>query len=147
LNHNFSHGINHTYEKLKNWHFFFVYECNDENVSLSNQCKGENVLFDMITNIHNPLSQRLTNIHNSIENEVLLFKLNNLQIKEFYEFIIDPLFFIFQKNEIIYIYMDGVVGTRKNQSYKLFFLKAFYTRHVKSFSFHCKCRYNPFLDK
>jgi hypothetical protein len=32
-----------------------------------------------------------------IENEVLLFKLNSLQIKEFYEFIIDPLFFISQK--------------------------------------------------
>jgi hypothetical protein len=71
--------------------------------------------FDMITNIHNPLSQRLTNTHNSIENEVLMFKLNNLQIKFFYEFIIDPLFFIFPKtNSIIY----SVVGTRLYQSYK-----------------------------
>jgi len=56
----------------------------------------------MITNIHNPLSQRLTNTHNSIENEVLMFKLNSLEIKEYYEFIIDPLFFIFQKNKIKY---------------------------------------------
>ncbi len=79
----------------------FVYEFNDENVSLSNQCKGENVLFDMITNIQNPLSQRLTNTHNSIENEVLMLKVTNLQIKFFYEFIIDPLFFIF---EYIYIW-------------------------------------------
>jgi len=66
--------------------------------------QGRNVLFDTITNIHNPLSQRLTNTHNSIENEVHMFKLNSLQIKEFYEFIIDPLFFILQKkNNIIYM--------------------------------------------
>jgi hypothetical protein len=70
----------------------FIYECKNENINLPNQCKGKNIFLDMVIDIHNLLSSKLTHTHNSIRNEVFLkFNLNDLQIKTFDEFIIDPL--------------------------------------------------------
>lgn len=51
-------------------------------------------------NIHDPPSSRLINTHNSIKNEVFkTFKLNNLQLKAFDNFIIDPLPTILQEQK------------------------------------------------
>lgn len=47
-----------------------------------------------------------------------MFKFNNLQIKPFDEFIIDPLSSILQEQKLLYL--SGVIGSRKNQIIKLY---------------------------
>jgi hypothetical protein len=67
-------------------------------------------------NIHDPPSSRLINTHNSLKNETFMFNFNNLQTKPFDEFIIDPLFSIFQEKKLLYL--GSVIWSKKNQKIK-----------------------------
>ncbi len=81
-------------------------------MNFPNQFKGQDVVYDI--NIHNPLSPRLITTHSSIKNEVFKFlRLNNLQLKAFDNFIVDPLPTILQEQKQLCIGNFFRIGKNK----------------------------------
>jgi len=107
FNYDFPYEICNRYEKLDIWKKDFQIECN-------NVHKGENALHDTIIDIYNLLWPKL--IDNLIRNKVFfMFKVNNLQVKAFDEFIIDPPSTIVIKKTL---YIGSIVGIDKSQIMK-----------------------------
>jgi hypothetical protein len=109
----------------------------------------KDVVYDI--NIYDPLSSRFITTHNSIKNEVFkTFKLNNLQLKAFDNFIVDPLSTILQEQKQLYICNVSRIG--KNEIIKA--ISEYFRKRnlldIQFLSFITSVAlliYNPLLDR
>lgn len=111
--------------------------------------KCQDVLYDI--NIYDPLSPKFITTHNSIKKEVFkTFKLNNLQLRAFDNFIVDPLPTILQEQKQLCIGNVSRIG--KNETIKVIseYFRKRNLHDIKLSTFITSVAlliYNPLFDK